>query len=160
MGRQSLSVRAWILVVRPPRERPIAWLRSPFAARGAAMRLHSGRVDQYLSRRPASSGQGMKQIRPDAFGGPALETVVQRLVRPVGRRRILPPTAGYQNMNDTADDAAIIDAGLAAGVTRQMALKPRKLGVGQPEKIAIQRRSPSGDLESRHGKSGNPIYGS
>lgn len=28
-GRQAASVSAWILVVRPPRERPTAWLRSP-----------------------------------------------------------------------------------------------------------------------------------
>jgi hypothetical protein len=27
--RQSMSVRAWILVVRPPRERPVAWRCSP-----------------------------------------------------------------------------------------------------------------------------------
>lgn len=29
MGRQFRSVGAWILVVRPARERPIAWFRSP-----------------------------------------------------------------------------------------------------------------------------------
>src|SRR5690606_31934588 len=29
-GLQRSSVRAWILAVRPPRDRPIAWLGSPF----------------------------------------------------------------------------------------------------------------------------------
>ena len=50
MGRRLRSVSAWILVVRPPRERPVAWLRSPFSARGRAVRLHGGAIDKHLGR--------------------------------------------------------------------------------------------------------------
>ncbi len=38
-GRQKRSVKAWIMVVRPPRERPMARLCSPFCPSGAALGL-------------------------------------------------------------------------------------------------------------------------
>lgn len=102
----------------------------------------------------------MKQVRPDAFGRPALEPVVQRLARAVGLGRILPPAAGDQNMHNAADDTTIVDPRLTTRVRRQVRFKPCELGVGQPEKISIQQRSPSGNLESRPRRLGNPFYGS
>jgi hypothetical protein len=41
-----------------------------------------------------------------------------------------------------------------------MRLKPRKLFLAQPEKIAIHQWSPFRDLESQTVRIGNPVYGS
>ena len=45
-GRPSSSTMAWILVVRPPRDRPMAWSWNPlFGAARRTMRLHRRTVD-------------------------------------------------------------------------------------------------------------------
>lgn len=71
MDRQSRSVSAWILVVRPPRERPMAWFRSPLSARSRAVGLYGGGIDQHLGRGTAGTGQRVEEVDPDALGGPA-----------------------------------------------------------------------------------------
>src|SRR5690606_31934591 len=53
-GLQSSSVRAWILVVRPPRDLPIAWLSSPFF-----LPPHCGGLGRAL-RRPCSRRHGLR----------------------------------------------------------------------------------------------------
>ena len=83
MGRQSRSVSAWILVVRPPRERPMPVFAPPFSARSRAVRLHGGGIDQHLGRRTAGAGQRVEEVDPDALGRPADIAVVERLARSV-----------------------------------------------------------------------------
>jgi hypothetical protein len=94
------------------------------------------------------------------LGRPAPETVVERLARVIDRRRILPPAAGNQHMDDAAENPTIIDARLAACVGRKMRLKPFKLLVVQPKISLIHQRSPFGDLESDFVTREKPVYGS
>ena len=82
MGRQFASVSAWILVVRPPRDRPMALFFSPFAAAGRAVRLHRRGVDENLRRRAAGLSERVKQVDPDALGRPADIAIVERFFGP------------------------------------------------------------------------------
>ena len=82
------------------------------------MRLHGGGVDQHLGRWTAGARQSMKEIDPDAFGGPADIAVVERLAWPIIRRRIDPAPAGLQDMDDAADHPAVVNTRLAARVRR------------------------------------------
>jgi len=92
-GRHWASVSAWIFVVRPPRERPMAWFASPFSTRCRAMRFDRGTVDQNLRRRPAGLSERMKQVNPRAFLRPAHEAIAGRLPWSGLGRRIDPATA-------------------------------------------------------------------
>ena len=121
--------------MRPPRDRPIAWARSPFAATGGAMRLDRGGVDEKLRRRAASLRERVEEIDPHALGRPPDITVVERLPRPVFRRRVDPAPAGFQHVDNPADHAPIIDPRLAPRVSGEVRRNLRKLGVGQPKTV-------------------------
>ncbi len=94
-GRQKWSVSAWIVVVRPPRERPRAWLCSPFSSCRAAVRFHGGGIDQPLRRRAASLCKRLEQRDPDPLGQPNARSGCRasssarrpRAVRPSSDRR-------------------------------------------------------------------------
>ena len=88
------------------------------------MRLDRRGVDEQFGGRPVGRRQGTEKARPNAFGRPSLETVVQRLPGAVDRRCIFPAAAGYQHMHNAADHSAIIDTRLASGISRQMRLAP------------------------------------
>jgi len=62
---------------------------------------------------------------------------MERLARPVVRRRIDPAPAGLQDMDDAADHPAVINTGLATRIRRQMRLDPRELRIREPETIPI-----------------------
>ena len=124
------------------------------------MSLDRRAIDQQLHRRTARRRQRLEDRFPDAFLGPADEAVVERLARAVDRRSIDPTAAGLENVNDTADDAAIIDPRLAARVGRKMRLKPRELSFGQPEVMVVRSRAPFGILESRNDRRAKTFYGS
>lgn len=135
-GRQKRSVRAWILVVRPPRERPMAWLCSPLAPCGAAVGLHGGGVDQHLRGRPASSGQRLEQLDPDPLGRPAHEAIVEGLLRPVEIAwRVRPAPSRFQHVDDAADHAPVVHALLAPCVVWKKRCDLRELLVRQPEMV-------------------------
>jgi hypothetical protein len=57
------------------------------------MRLHGRGVDQHFDRWPASRGQGMKHVRPDAFGDPAHRVAIFKRRRVAGAA---PSRAGIQ----------------------------------------------------------------
>jgi hypothetical protein len=63
-------------------------------------------------------------------------------------------------MNDTTDDAAVINPRLASGIGREMRLNARKLFVAKPEIVAIHRWAPFGNLESQTDPAGNQFHGS
>lgn len=114
------------------------------------MSLDRRTVDQQLRRRAACRRQRLEDRFPDAFLRPTDEAVVERLARTVDRRSIDPTTAGLENVNDAADDAAIIDPRLAARVGRKMWLKPRELSFSQPKVMVVHSRAPFGFLESQN----------
>jgi len=89
------------------------------------VRLHGGGVDEHLGGRTTGAGQRMEEIDPDALGGPAHITIVERLARPVIRRRIDPAPARLQDMDDAAYHPAVINTRLAPCVGWQMWLDPR-----------------------------------
>lgn len=86
------------------------------------MRLDGGGVDENLCRRTAGPCERLEQRRPHALFGPTDIAVVERFLRSVFERRINPSTARFEDMNNAADDASVIDARFAPRVGRQMRL--------------------------------------
>ena len=82
----------------PPRERPIAWLFSPFSARSRAMGLDGGTVDQDLLGGPSGPHEGVKQISPDALCRPANIAIIEGLPRTIVGRSVDPATPRLQHM--------------------------------------------------------------
>jgi len=97
----------------------------PFSTRSRAMRLDVRAVEQDLGGRTASRSQGGERRLPHAFLTPAHEPVIQRLVRALVDRRVLPPAARFQDMDDTADHPSVIDPRHAARIVGQIGFKPR-----------------------------------
>lgn len=54
------SMSAWIFVVQPPRERPIACALAPLAAERGALGFDVGAVDRRAARRRAGVDQGVQ----------------------------------------------------------------------------------------------------
>jgi hypothetical protein len=124
------------------------------------MSLHCRTVDQHLRRRAAGRSQGIKDALPNPFGCPAHEAIVERLAWAIDGRCIGPAAAGFEHMNNPADDAPIIHPRFAARIGRKIRLKPRELSRAQPKTISIHRWSPFGDFESKNAPIEKPFYGS
>jgi hypothetical protein len=123
------------------------------------MRLDRGGVDEKLRRRAASLRERVEEIDPHALGRPPDITVVERLPRPVFRRRVDPAPAGFQHVDNPADHAPIVDPRLAPRVSGEVRRNLRKLGVGQPKAIRNHRRFLSEACESRHRAQANNFIG-
>jgi hypothetical protein len=74
--------------------------RPPFSARGRAMGLHMRGVDHEGSGRPTRLRQVLEQALPDALGRPPHKAIVERLVRAISSRSVLPSAARLQDMDD------------------------------------------------------------
>lgn len=105
----------------------------PFSARRRAMRLGTCAVDgmKIFIRRQAA--QCLKQLLPEASPRPAVPTIIDRRVRAIDRRAIAPAATRLQNMNDAANDPAIIDTTRTGLVARQMTLYRLPLCIAQPK---------------------------
>ena len=116
------------------------------------MRFHRRGVDENFRWRPSGLRQRLKQVDPDAFGGPADITIVERLLRPVFARRVDPAPAGFEHADDAADDPPVVNPCLAARVGGKMRRNLRKLRVRQPELIENYRRflSEARELQRAH----------
>ena len=128
-GRASAARAADGLILLPP--------LPPLAERCA---FTAEEFDENLRRRTAGLRERVEQIDPDALGGPADIAIVERLLRPVFRRRIDPAPAGFEHMDDAADHPAVVDPRLAARVGGKMRRNLRKLRVRQPELVQNYRR--------------------
>ena len=97
----------WILVVRPPRERPIAWFFSPLfrpkPSDGPSRRSCRSRLARAALRPAQARGTG----RPRRLCRPADIAVVEGFPRPVFWRSVDPATAGPQHIDDPADHPTI-----------------------------------------------------
>ena len=109
----------------------------PFTAGCRPMGLHGRGVDQHMSGWTARLGEGLKEIGPNALGGPSDKAVVECLARPIGGRRIDPPRPRLQDVDNATDHPPIVDAGLATRIGRQMRRHLCKLRIRQPEKLSI-----------------------
>src|SRR6202012_1367199 len=119
MARPRLSQTAWILVVLPPRERPMAWASAPLFRQSRTVRLGGGGIDglEVVIRRQAS--KCFEQIVPDLTPRPTVPAIADGRVRAKHRRAIAPAAARLQDMNDATDHATIIEPTRATLILRQ-----------------------------------------
>ena len=82
------------------------------------------RIDHLRVGRSAASGELPEQVLPDPSPGPTREAVVNRRVRTVLRRAILPTAAALEHVHDLADHAAIVFPLDAAHIRGQVRLNP------------------------------------
>ena len=104
------------------------------------MCLEVGRVDHDRLVLGALGGQADQDPGEDAIVAPALPTAVERLGGAVFLRRVAPPQAIAIGEDYAAEDATVIDAGLAVALGKEW-LETLHLGVAQPVKIAHHRIS-------------------
>jgi len=84
---------------------------------------------------------------PDARLGPAVEAIIDRRVRSVVRRTVLPATAGLEHMDNAADDLLIAGRLHPAAVLWDRRLNHRVLLIRQPKQVR-HRYLPIGSFES------------
>ena len=108
--RPLASATAWIFVLRPPRERPIACVCSPFFPRCRAVRLNMCAINHLRFCRSAAFRQSAKQPFPNTALGPAHKAIIDRRGRSVFRRAVAPSAATFDDMNNSADHAPIINS--------------------------------------------------
>ena len=105
----------------------------PFSPTCRAMRLYVGRVDHLRVGGSPVTGKFAEQVFPDAALRPAHETVIDGCGRTVFRRTITPAAATLENMNDPADNAAVVRPINPTHVRGQMRLDPSPLLIVQPK---------------------------
>ena len=98
------------------------------------MRLEVGCVDHDPVRLAAAACQSLEDAVEHAQPAPSNEPVVQRLVRPVRRRRIAPAQAVADDEDDAAQHTTVVHAGHAVR-QRTIRLEPTKLLLGQQEQL-------------------------
>ena len=114
----------------------------PFSAARRAMRLNRGGVDRQCHAVLAAARERFKDRPPMSALSPAIETIVDRRVRPIVERAIAPACTALKHMNDTADNASIIIARRAGLVRWQMRLYLSPLLVVEPEQPFTHRSRP------------------
>src|SRR5215475_15050866 len=115
--RPLASASAWIFVLRPPRERPIACFCSPFSrARRRTVRFDVRAIDHLGFGRSTTPGKSPEHPLPDPALSPTSKAIVDRRMWTVLRRAILPTTATLQHMQDAADHPPVINPHLATHV--------------------------------------------
>jgi len=121
--RPQVSAKQWIFVVLPPRETPNACVHSPFSAGRGPMRLHMRAVEHQFIRDCACCGDLGEDPLPDTTSGPAGISVLDRLCRAVCGRHIAPARSCLEDVEDAADDAAVIKTACSRLVLWQMRLQ-------------------------------------
>ena len=79
----------------------------------------------------------MEQGNPYALLSPSHVAIVERFLWTIRRRRVDPAPTGFQNVNNAADYAPIIDTRLASCIARQMRRDFGKLLIRQPKQVPI-----------------------
>ena len=99
------------------------------------MRLQVGGVDHHRPGRRALGGQLLDEAVEHARLAPANETVVERLVGAVAGWCVAPHQARADDVDDAADDLAIVDPPHTAHLVGQKRLNTSELSVGKPEMV-------------------------
>jgi hypothetical protein len=107
------------------------------------MDFHMAAIERYLPRRVGIAGDRRKYRLPNTAFAPACEAIVDRLVRTVFARAILPPATNTLNMHDAAQNPPIIIALRAGLVGRQMRFDFRPLLVAKPKQARIHGWPPN-----------------
>src|SRR4029077_15725888 len=114
----------------------------PFSARCRAMRFHVRGVDHLCVCGTSVSSKLPEQVFPDATPRPAHKAIIDRCRRSILGRAIAPATAAFQNMHDTADNAAVVRPLDAPYIRRQMRFDPSPLLVAQPKQVPAHNPDP------------------
>jgi hypothetical protein len=139
-GRPRTSTRAWIFVVRPPREMPMAWARAPFCAAGTPVRLHIAAVDLGRLGDPALVGQRSKDTAPHTAPAPPVPTVVDRRWRTVIARAVPPAPSALEHVHDARDHSPVIYPTRSRLVLRQVRFNRRPRFIRQPKQRSRHAR--------------------
>jgi hypothetical protein len=150
-GLPSASLAAWILVLKPPRDRPRPWASAPlfFAASAGSllMRPHDGGIDH----QPFQIGlarQGGEDLVQNAHLDPAIVPALHALVfaEPPRQIALAPARAGHPQQRVQKPSIVGAWTSLALPAARHKLLKLLPLVVQKP--FAIHRRSPKISVES------------
>ena len=106
------------------------------------MRFDMGGVDHLRVGGSPVPGQLPEQVFPQPAPCPAHEAVIDRRRRAIFGRAIAPAAAALENMDDPADDTAIVNSLYATDIGRQMRLDPKPLLVAQPKQIPAHDPGP------------------
>lgn len=147
-GRPRTSTRAWIFVVRPPRECELHWPAPPFCATGRAMGLDVAAIDLTRFRDPAFLRQRRQDARPDAPAAPPVPSIIDRRRRAVFGRTIRPAATALQHVDDAQDHSPIIDPPRSELVLRQVRLDRSPCFIRQAEQRTRYRQRPPAAAET------------
>jgi hypothetical protein len=108
------------------------------------MDFHMTAVERHLPGRVGIAGDRRKYRLPNAALAPARKTIVDRLMRAVLARAILPPAANALHMHDATQNPSVILALRPRLIGRQMRFDFRPLLVAKPEQVRMHRLVPIG----------------
>jgi hypothetical protein len=132
----------WILVLNPPRERPIAWSSPAFFRAGTVlMGTHNGAVDHGIFV-VGLRCQKLKELLPDSGFGPSAEALVHVLPIAEVLRQIAPGDASPVAIQHGFDKQAVVGCGHSDRTLppRQKVLDPVPLVIAQS--VAAHRSAP------------------
>ena len=104
----------------------------PFSARRRALHFDRGAVDRTCVIRDGLDQRREKSL-PQATSAPAVEPIIDRRMRPVDGRAVLPATAAALDMKDATDDPSIILPPRPRIDLRQQRINRRPRLIAQPE---------------------------
>lgn len=96
IGRPCALAAMWILLVKPPRERPRAWVRAPFSAGGLLVGAHDGAVEHDVLVVRVRHRIGEAAL-PDTGLGPAPEALLDAIPLAAALRQVRPARSGTQD---------------------------------------------------------------
>ena len=123
------------------------------------MRLHMSAIQQHLGSRASRRGQCDEGALPNALGASANQAIVRRLGWARGGWRVLPATAGFQDVDDEADHPAIVNSRNAARIGRKIGLKPLTLALVSHNSFVIDPLPIAGDLNRSDAPKEIPFVG-
>ena len=132
---------AWILVLSPPRERPIAWSVPLFGGAGAMlMGAHDGGVDHRIFvvgiRR-----QMLEHLRPNPRLGPSAEATMHLDAIAETLRQVTPRNTGAEPVQHRFDEEPVVPCRYPASITaRQQVAYPLPFVV--PQAVTPHRSAP------------------
>lgn len=129
--RSTTSVRAWILVVLPPRVRPIACARARLFRR--TLGLDVGAVDRGAPGHRAWVDQGVEKLQLKAPRRPAVGSIVDRGRRAVVGWAVAPAAPVLEHVKDAGYYSPVVNTPRARLVPGQVRLDRRSRLVRQAE---------------------------
>jgi hypothetical protein len=107
----------------------------PFSSSGTTVRFHMSTIERYQIRISPLLYQQRKKPLPVALLRPSVKAVIDRCVRPVCGWAITPTATGLQHVDNPAQYAAVINALVAARITRHPFFKNRPFLIVQPKQL-------------------------